>query len=432
MNHSNFFNQDSQGMENARVIPGEFQRRCPRRYNGLALNPLADDLHAMLVPATAVSCTAVFLPLPGSSLQSRTYSDLMVSGALISNRSGANSIMIGTLFALLRQAIAVDGQAPDNISEVLIGASPTSHDVHVATTRVPAFGTDLQEPVHMYRRLGPLTSVDMRMNAPPPPPAPIVRNQEVVSVYAEHTITQAFLGSGGPMGIQGDAHFIIIFFRPLMAYPGILLHHHRSQISVNAPPSIPSSMASSPAPRSRESPPVYHAPLSNENVQVLNRMDGSGDISPWSHSIVSRAQSPAPGTNAACTSHPLNVGLRLPLSPPTSAGNLHSLIGYEFEVAGDTLTSARYNGGERELLGMVVNHRSMLTILGKLDLLERGRFADAKTVAFQSGLVSSAADVVKEFGWTPDSFRHKCSWYAWAGDVARSCQWKDAVPGQSF
>lgn len=81
---------------------------------------------------------------------------------------------------------------------------------------------------------------------------------------------------------------------------------------------------------------------------------------------------------------------------------------------------------------MVISHRSMVQILDALGLLEKNMFSDAKSVTFRDGQVFSSTDIVKEFGWTPDSFRHKCTWYGWAEQAATQLVWKGPIPSQSF
>jgi hypothetical protein len=101
----------------------------------------------------SISCTIVVMPspsLPGGNLKSRIFPSLIVPSALVSNRCGINSIMIGSLLTLLRQKILAEGGISDYISEVIVGASSRFDDMQVATTRVPEFGNNLEEPIHAY------------------------------------------------------------------------------------------------------------------------------------------------------------------------------------------------------------------------------------------------------------------------------------------
>jgi hypothetical protein len=98
----------------------------------------------------AVSCTAMLIPLVHSGLQSRIFPYLKTSSSFISNRSGINSILIGSLLILLCQTIALEGHASDCISELLTGEQPVYENIHITTTRVLTFGIELQQPVNGY------------------------------------------------------------------------------------------------------------------------------------------------------------------------------------------------------------------------------------------------------------------------------------------
>jgi hypothetical protein len=95
----------------------------------------------------------------------------------------------------------------------------------------------------------------------------------------------------------------------------------------------------------------------------------------------------------------------------------------------DTLASAKYNGSEKLLLSMVVNHHSMLQLLSTLGLLEKNTFLDAKTITLHGGRVLSSVGVVKQFGWSPNYFRHKCTWYGWVEEATKSSEWSGPIPG---
>ena len=73
-----------------------------------------------------------------------------------------------TLLALLRQSLFVGDGVPVNLANILSGAS-RDHDeqIMVATSQVPSFDRDFQNPTYVYRSLGVLQRV--RINFDPPP-----------------------------------------------------------------------------------------------------------------------------------------------------------------------------------------------------------------------------------------------------------------------
>jgi hypothetical protein len=445
------------------------------------------QIHDMeLPPPISISCTIVVMPspsLPGGNLKSRIFPSLIVPSALVSNRCGINSIMIGSLLTLLRQKILAEGGISDYISEVIVGASSRFDDMQVATTRVPEFGNNLEEPIHAYRCLGLLTSLDLQMSLPPAPPAVILHDQELLALLPEKSASQEFLRSWSTMGVRPDTHFIVIFFKPEM--PNI--SQRRSYISLDSSPSSPAPLSPAYRPFDDDvrawSAKVYPGGNSSQTQSIVSRAASSasgmetrvfsteyqpttgspsrlsyspegetniiptgyqptpdllphllhsrlGASSPQSQSIDSQAASPEYGmrTNTTATSHqPITEPILEVSSSP--AVNICNLIGRTFSITGEELKSARYNSSEKKLLGMVMNHRSMIQVLERLGLVENNRFMDTKTLALPNGQVVAAVEVVKEFAWSPDSFRHKCSWYGWAEDVATSFQWNDPIPG---
>jgi hypothetical protein len=121
------------------------------------------------------------------------FLNLMASSALLSNRCGINSILIGSLLTLLRQKVLAEGGASDYISQAIVNTSSRFGDVEVATTRVPEFGSELQTPVFAYQSFGLLSSLDLRMSPPPAPLAIIIHNKELLTLLADTSASQTFL-----------------------------------------------------------------------------------------------------------------------------------------------------------------------------------------------------------------------------------------------
>ena len=108
---------------------------------------------------------------PEMAVKSHTFLTLTMDSLFIAHRvhrEGTNrSILVGTLLALLRQLLFVGDGVPVNLANILSGVS-RDHDKHitVATSQVPLFNQDFQNPTYIYRSLGVLRRV--RINFEPP------------------------------------------------------------------------------------------------------------------------------------------------------------------------------------------------------------------------------------------------------------------------
>ena len=107
------------------------------------------------------------------AVESHTFLALTTDSAFVAHRvhkEGTNkSILVGTLLALLRQSLFVGDGVPVNLANILSGAS-RDHDeqITVATSQVPSFDRDFQNPTYVYRSLGVLRRVRINFDSPPP------------------------------------------------------------------------------------------------------------------------------------------------------------------------------------------------------------------------------------------------------------------------
>jgi hypothetical protein len=283
----------------------------------------------MLSSSVTISCTVVLMPSPGR-LKSRTFLDLVISKAFISKWGAFNSILIGNLLALLHHRVSTDNRPPDDVIDLILGETRCS-DIYIATTCVPSFGDDLENPLHGYRILAPCMSVDVGISLLPSPPASIVHDRELLSADVANPVMQSFLKLWGQMGVHCETHFFIIFFSPPTTLPSTIHYHHPS-FSLNSLRSI----ALSSFLQSRDSPAYQAPPLSHENMD-WEGLFSSNQASPHSHSIISQKDSPASGVAASITSHShlsgssgLPIGHLLHLPPSSSDG--HDLFCQKFGI----------------------------------------------------------------------------------------------------
>lgn len=86
---------------------------------------------------------------------------------------------------------------------------------------------------------------------------------------------------------------------------------------------------------------------------------------------------------------------------------------------------------EGSLSSMVLNYQCMLHIFVQLRLSQEldAPFIAMQAVTWTGGLILSAGDVVKEFGWSTKSFRvkHKRVWNEWVEDAATR-EWDGPPP----
>ena len=366
------------------------------------------------MPHTTISCTAVLaLRNRRPPLQSQTFLNIPIPDVLLARRGGVTSILIGSLLNVLQQQNLMENGVSDELARAIGGARPEVEMFKIATTRIPSFGNDMQDPVNGYRSLGMLSSVNAQMEFPSQ--ATIQLGRELLAVQSDDPITKAFEHTWAPLGLKLETHFIIIFnqlsrdgslfsLRDITSAPG------SSQIN-SAPGSHQSSVGYQPVPSRLFSSPV--------NADWLRGLaDASTDIS--------RTNSPALGTAAQFVQSTAAQGVSN-LVPGTPI----EVVCRQHAISDGEMRSAMFLTTEKSLLSMVHNYRQMSHILSQLGLQQRdAAFIPSQAVLFPGGLVLSAGDVVKHFGWTAESFKHKSVWFGWAEDVAVSQEWNGSPPSE--
>jgi hypothetical protein len=100
-----------------------------------------------------VSCTAVLKKYANDSaiVISQTFYDLRIPRNLVGNRSSAKSIMVGTLFLYLQDALASGGFSADpTLARIIRQDLEIVGAISIATTRVPDFGEQISNPSHGF------------------------------------------------------------------------------------------------------------------------------------------------------------------------------------------------------------------------------------------------------------------------------------------
>jgi hypothetical protein len=160
-----------------------------------------------------ISCTVVFKKFSeDTSLISQTFYDLHIPTTLVGDRSSTKSIMIGTLFVFLQQALKWGGfDADTTLKRIINKDEEISNVIRVATTRVPDFGGGYQNPCHGYRSLGYLGAVTVRLQDIPQALHP---SHELLASnsWTDNQEAVLFVQCFQPMGVDLKSHFNIIFF----------------------------------------------------------------------------------------------------------------------------------------------------------------------------------------------------------------------------
>jgi len=349
----------------------------------------------------------------------------------ISNRSGVQTILVGTLLKILRQRTPMADGIPVRLADIINNAASMSH-IQLSTTRVPAFGADRQDPSHVYRAIGILSSIPIGLQPPPLPPAGLLLH-ELMPLCANNHITEMFLQNYSPYGLQANSHFIIIFSdQPNSHFQDNSSFHHpgvdQHLLSVDFHSSAIGDGTPSPTRDCTPSPIGHGTPSSlSDLTRETDFASMFGDTIHTSSDIVSFIPS-----SAVTTVNSPSQWLRQNMSPPSSLldDSIEALCRSR-GISADVIEKAKYLTEMKSLVKMAWNHRAMVKILMALDL--HGRITDTflpnKMVTVSDEMVLQAEMVVKKFGWSSESFKHKCVWYGWAEMAAKSKKWKGSTPG---
>jgi hypothetical protein len=152
----------------------------------------------VLIPQDEVPC----------NLQYHIFTGLSLYNLYLIQRSGVYSVLVSTLLNVLRKKLLVGNDLlPRGLSDVILGRTP-AQNVEMATTRVPYFFDNMQDPLYGYQLLSPLSNVAVQPTMPPPY---MDNRQELLSVQATDPKTMAYTEMWQPCRLNIDKHFILIF-----------------------------------------------------------------------------------------------------------------------------------------------------------------------------------------------------------------------------
>ncbi len=158
--------------------------------------------------------------LRGVDIRSRSVWDVLLPQWCIGDRgSDVNSVMVESLLFALRECLA-RLNVQDIFDDIFQGKVP---GVYVATSRVPSFGNNYENPVFGYRCIGLLSKFSPALVPAPPQ---IDRNAEIVSMDSSNSTSeyQAFSHVWAPFIPSPQLHFILIFFTPQKSFSASKTH----------------------------------------------------------------------------------------------------------------------------------------------------------------------------------------------------------------
>lgn len=389
---------------------------------------------------------------------SQTFYDLRIPSNMVGNRSSAKSIMIGTLFHLLQEALGCGGFNADTALACIIKQDPDiSRTISIATTRVPDFGEQISNPIHGFRSLCCLSTVTAKLQDIPTTFHP---SYELLAskTQIDNPVAMCFAQSFQPMGIDLVSHFNIIFYPVHVSSTIPLLRGHST-----SPESSLSPWDSISAADSRGTSP---------HVDITAILQQPGPLAHPTHTVSQpQAQSPllssplSPLSPPAMKLLPSSLPPLLPMqpqSPPSTAAT--TLLTSENDTQGDTFrqsSSSEFQSSEagsictsespmiprllthlaipaekkeaaiykRSFKGLchkVRNFNAMNFVLDSMGYSLPFRLS-ADSVSKFSNITAKASEILQYFGWAPTSFEHKTVWYG-AAKTLSQLSWNSNVP----
>lgn len=423
-----------------------------------------------------MSCTVVLMKYTSDEsavVMSQTFHDLCVPSILVGNRSSAKSIMIGTLFILLQEALTCGRLfAHQTLARIIKQDPEVIGAFSIATTRVPDFGDQISTPSHGFRTLCSLGRVTPQLQDIPQSfhPHELLASKPGTS----NPVALGFAESFQPMGLDLNSHFNIIFFPcDMSSIPSLW---GRGPSTTSAEPSLSPWDSISAVQSQLPSPqvPVDHLfQLAGESTGTLNPLQpflphhsSPCDVISPSHLPAALPQpQPQPEPLALPSSAPsplsgLSPRLQtLPSLPPQSRSPLpigqseSSTLGFQpsggesiitssssskstislllgnYGISDEEKEAAIYKRSFKSLFAKVMNFNAMNSILNRMGYSLPFRVSADPTIKLSSTTMK-VSEVLQHFGWAPTSFEHKTTWYGTAKTLSQR-KWKmPDVPGK--
>jgi len=357
-----------------------------------------------------------------SSLISQTFFGLAIPPNLIGTQSTVKSIMIGTILALLQQALRTNRVSADS---VLTGIINKDHDfvdtICTTMTHVPDFGEQLQNPSHGFQYLCDLNAVAAVCE---PTGIMFHPNQELVAAdpHTNNPEGLHFQQSFCPMSVKLSNHFNLIFSpKATSSSLGISSPSMTSDSSLSPSDSGSRLSSRNSSPGLVISQPLIQSPLAQSFSSFSSR-----DSSPHLSALPSPDSFPhenwTPQTVTSDTPNIASLGNNI-----FQGHNSVDWLLLNFNVTQEQKVAAQYDKG-KPLYAMVRNFLAMESILSHLGYSIPFKARSTKMIKIQEVSIL-AHDVLRHFQWMPHSFEHKGVWYMCAEHAANQI-WRKAMPGK--
>ena len=157
---------------------------------------------------TLISCSVVLQPYHGSSMRSHTYLGVPIQRQCLSECDGVMVITTHNLLNALRDISYVGDGVPKPLKDIISG-STNPMEIVAATTQVPSFDDDIENPIYGYRCFGALSFIDIPYQTPT---ATFDFRRDLLAVHSIDTPrTELFYQKWRRCGLRLENHFILIF-----------------------------------------------------------------------------------------------------------------------------------------------------------------------------------------------------------------------------
>ena len=147
-------------------------------------------------------------------LFSHMFFPLEIDTFYLGDQDGISSIMVCTLIHLLCQSLYPCAGVPTPLANIIFSVERCTN-IMVATSKVPKFGQEYQNPVYGYTALGVLSQFPPSLEQPA---AVFQHRQEITALHdAGHPTTSQFKRNWtSGMQLNLTKHFLIIFVQPAL------------------------------------------------------------------------------------------------------------------------------------------------------------------------------------------------------------------------
>ena len=157
-----------------------------------------------------ISCSVVLAPTAHKPIQSHTFLRLNAPTNALTHKEGVFAIMTGSLIAILHEHLQPGDGVPADIAHILQGQI-SSLQVVIASSSVPVFDAEMQDPVNGYRTIGSLANLKVQIETPSLSMTSPTRSQEIEAVHSSSSSKMSqFLHCWSRFGVNIETHFILI------------------------------------------------------------------------------------------------------------------------------------------------------------------------------------------------------------------------------